>query len=73
MYKRRKCCCGGSVKCLKCYDRSKYLLNKDKILRRSKARHLIDKYKLENSNKLLDDFIMGRISLHDFEVELNVN
>ena len=73
MYNHRMCCCGGSVKCLKCYDHSKYLLNKSKILKRSKVRHLQEKYQLESSNKILDDFIEGRISLHDFEVELNVN
>jgi hypothetical protein len=72
MYKHRRCHC-SSGRCVKCYDHRKYLLNRSKILRRSKARHLIDKYKLEDSNKLLDDFIAGRLSLHDFEVELNVN
>lgn len=66
----RKCICGS---CEYCYERDRYEREKPLRLHRSRIRALQEKYLLESSNKFLDDFIAGRISLHDFEVELNVN
>jgi hypothetical protein len=64
------CVCG---RCKRCVDHRRYILNRDKILRRSKIRGLREKYKRENSRSLIDDFVSGRLSLQEFEVELNVN
>jgi hypothetical protein len=64
----RRCYC---EKCDYCRQRDRYERERPLRLRRSKARQLQTKYNLEDANRLLDDFVAGRLSLNDLEVELN--
>lgn len=65
-----KCRCHRKS-CQKCKDHARYLRERPFRLRRSKARQLRIKYSLEDANRFLDDFIAGKISLNELEVELN--
>lgn len=65
-----RCAC-HKKSCKICRDHARYLRERPLRLRRSKARQLRIKYSLEDANMFLDDFIAGRISLNELEVELN--
>lgn len=67
----RKCNC-NLKSCMYCREHTRYLREIPIRLHRARIRHLHEKYRLEDSNKILDDFISGRISLQEFEVDLNV-
>jgi glutaredoxin len=67
----RKCNC-NLKSCPYCKERTRYEREIPIRLHRAKIRALHEKYRLEASYVLLDDFISKRISLQEFEVDLNV-
>jgi hypothetical protein len=65
-----RCSC-HKKSCKVCRDHKRYIRERPLRLRRSKVYVLRSKYSSEDSMRLMDDFIAGRLSLNDLEVELN--
>ena len=67
----RRCNC-NSKSCKYCCERNRYESEKPVRLTRNRMKNVMIKNLKEDSNRLLDTFIEGKISLQELEVALEI-